>query len=271
MALKNRRLFELRLGKLGLILFIVGMSFLLFSGFLIGVVVGKHMEAYPEQYAFGMMGLIRDRLIAASPKAAKKDAEDVEEEKFNLTFYDTLGGKKEGTAPGSRGGDAKIKTPDAPAGQAAPPAKTLGKEAPVVSPADGVSQTSPPPPAGESGQKRQPPLAEEPAGSTGMQNPSAPQTTASPQVKTAPPAGDGRFEIQVAAYRDERQAQRMVKRFAALGFSPHVVMKDLSEKGIWFRVIVGGFESREKAQEGSERIVAKFRGIKCVIRPSGKS
>jgi cell division septation protein DedD len=63
----------------------------------------------------------------------------------------------------------------------------------------------------------------------------------------------------------------MVKKFAALGFAPHVVMKDLSEKGRWFRVIVGGFESREKAKEASERIVAKFRGLKCVIRASGRS
>jgi hypothetical protein len=134
MALKNRRMFELRLGKAGLTLFIIGMSFLLFSGFLIGVVVGKHMDAYPEPYAFGMMGLIRDRLIAASPKAVKKDAGDVDEETFNLTFYDTLGGKKEGTAPGSRSSDTKNKAPDVPAGQVAAPAKTPRKEAPVESP-----------------------------------------------------------------------------------------------------------------------------------------
>ena len=248
MAIKNRRLFELRLGKLGLSLFIIGMSLLLFSGFLIGVIVGKHMEAYPEQYAFGMMGLVRDRLIAAAPKAVKKDAGDVEEEDFNLTFYDTLGGKK----------------------QVAPPASAPRKEAPVASPEVAASQTPPPARAGGEGGQRQTLLAEGPAGTTGTQDPSASQEKAAPQAKTAPPAGSGRFEIQVAAYRDERQAQRMVKKFAALGFSPHVVMKDFSEKGRWFRVIVGGFENREKAKEASERIVAKFRGIKCVIRASAR-
>ncbi len=246
MALKNRHVFELRLGKAGLVFFIIGMSFLLFSGFLIGVVVGKHMEAYPEQYAFGMMGFVRDRLIAASPKAVKKDAGDVEEETFNLTFYETLGGKK----------------------QVVPPADTPGKEAPVAPPERAVSQAPSPAPPGESGQKKQTPLAQGPAEVTGSQSPSPSQAADASEAKPAPPAGGGRFEIQVAAYRDERQAQRMVKRFAALGFSPHVVMKDLSEKGMWFRVIVGGFESREKAKEASERIVAKFRGIKCVIRAS---
>jgi cell division protein FtsN len=271
MALKNRRMFELRLGKAGLTLFIIGMSFLLFSGFLIGVVVGKHMDAYPEQYAFGMMGLIRDRLIAASPKAAKKDAGDVDEETFNLTFYDTLGGKKEGTAPGSRSSDAKSKAPDVPAGKAAPTAKTPRKEASVEPSEHAVNKPPPQALQGEGGLKRQPPLAEGPVNSAEVKNPSLSQSAVAPQVKTAPTAGSGRFEVQAAAYRDEQQAQRMVKKFAALGFAPHVVMKDLSEKGRWFRVIVGGFESREKAQEASERIVAKFRGLKCVIRASGRS
>jgi cell division protein FtsN len=271
MALKNRRMFELRLGKAGLTLFIIGMSFLLFSGFLIGVVVGKHMDAYPEPYAFGMMGLIRDRLIAASPKAVKKDAGDVDEETFNLTFYDTLGGKKEGTAPGGRSSDTKNKAPDVPAGQVAAQAKTPRKEAPVEPPEHVVSETPPQALPGEGGLKRQRPLTEGPVGDAGAKNPLLSQAPAAPQVKTAPPAGSGRFEIQAAAYRDEQQAQRMVKKFAALGFAPHVVMKDLSEKGRWFRVIVGGFESREKAKEASERIVAKFRGLKCVIRASGRS
>ncbi len=270
MALKNRRLFELRLGKLGLSLFIVGMSFLLFFGFLIGVIVGKHMEAYPEQYAFGMMELIRDRLIAASPKAADKDAPDVEEEKFNLTFYETLGKKKGGKAPESRNGDEKSKTPDIPAGQVAPSGGTPRNEAPVASPGDAVSQSTLPVPEGEGGQKRQTQLTKGPAEATGTQNPPVSPATA-PQVKSSPPAGKGRFEIQAAAYRERRQAEQMVKKFTALGFSPQVVMKDLREKGRWFRVIVDGFESREKAQEASDRIVANIRGLKCIIRASGSS
>ena len=269
MALKNRRVFELKLGKLGLVVFIIGMSFLLFSGFLIGVVVGKHMEAYPERYASGMMELIRDRLLAASPKAADKDARDVGEEKFNLTFYDTLGRKKRGTAPRSRNGDAKNKTPEIPAGQVAPPVNPLRKEAPVASPADGVSQTPLPAPAGEGSQKKQIPLPEGQDGATGAQNPSVSEATAGLLLKTPSPAGNGRFEIQAAAYRERRQAERLVKKFTALGFSPHVVMKDLPEKGRWFRVIVGGFESREKAREAADRMIAKIRGLKCVVRASG--
>lgn len=273
MASKNRRMFELRLGKLGLVLFIVGMSLLTFSGFLIGIVIGKHMDAYPERYASGIMVMIRDRLIAASPQGAdqgKQEAQEIGEEKFNLTFYETLGGKKGGTAQGSRSGDAKNKPPETSAGQAAPTVNVPRKEAPP-SPADAVSQATPPPPVEANDRKRQAPLAEVPGGATGKQNPPASQATAGSLMKTPPPSGKGRFEIQAAAYREKEQAEALVGRFAALGLSSRVVMKDIPGKGRWFRVIADGFESREAAQETSERMVAKIRGLKCVIRASGGS
>jgi len=89
-----------------------------------------------------------------------------------------------------------------------------------------------------------------------------------------PPAGEtehrgsGRFEVQVAAYREKAQAEQMVKKMAAMGFSPRVVMKDLPGKGRWFRVIVSGFESRGTAQEAAGKMTAKIRGLKFVIRSS---
>src|SRR5574340_1746 len=104
MASKNRRIFELRLGKLGLLLFICGMSLLLFSSFLIGIVVGKHMEAYPERYSSGLTELIRDRLLMARTKAGEKGAQEVKEEKFGLTFYETLSGDKGAATVGGRDG-----------------------------------------------------------------------------------------------------------------------------------------------------------------------
>ena len=64
-------MFELRLGKLGLILFIGGMSLLLFSMFFSGIIVGKHMEAYPERFSSGVAELIRDRLFASAPQTEK--------------------------------------------------------------------------------------------------------------------------------------------------------------------------------------------------------
>lgn len=249
MALKNRRMFELRLGKLGLLLFIIGMSFLLFSGFLTGVFVGKQLEADPELYASGVIALIRDRLFPPVPKAAGKGAPPPGEEKFDLTFYETLGGKK----------------------KAASAANPPGKENPAAPPAAAAQQRIPPIPADEGNRKKQAPNAEGPAPATGAQIPPASEAAAAPpQAKKSPP-GNVRFEIQAAAYRERLQAEELVKKMAALGFSSQIVMKDLPGKGRWFRVIAEGFDSREAAQEAAERMVAGIRGLKCVIRAAGKN
>jgi len=271
MALKNRRIFELRLGKLGLLLFICGMSLLLFSSFLIGVIVGKHMEAYPERYSSGLTELIRDRLLAAPTMAGGKDAQEVREEKFGLTFYETLGGDKGATAVGSRNGDAKNKNSEAPAGQNVPPAHQPEKEVPAPISGGAVSKTTPTVPAGESGLKKQAPLAGGPTGESSGQKPSVSTVPSTQKAKAATQADTGRFEIQAAAYREKQQAEQLVKKLKAFGFSPHVAMKDLPDKGRWFRVIVAGFESKDKAKETAEQMAGKIRGLSCVIRASGNN
>ena len=62
MTSKNVRVFELKLGKRALILFIAGMSCLLFVVFLFGVTVGKNIDTYPEKYSRGFGGMMMERL-----------------------------------------------------------------------------------------------------------------------------------------------------------------------------------------------------------------
>jgi cell division septation protein DedD len=268
MALKNRRLFELRLGKLGLLLFVCGMSLLLFSSFLIGVIVGKHMEAYPERYSSGLTELIRDRMFSSVPKVGEKEVKGAGEEKFGLTFYDTLGGDKGATAVGSRESSVKNKNSEAPAGQNAPTTTQPKKEVPMSISGDAVNKTTPAVSSEEKGLQKQPPSAEGPAGESRDQKPSVSPVPSTQKAKTAAQAEAGRFEIQAAAFREKPQAEQLVKRLKAFGFSPHVVMKDLPGKGRWFRVIVDGFESREMAKEIAEQMAGKIRGLSCVIRAS---
>ncbi len=267
--MKNRRVFELRLGKVGLILFISGMSLLLFSLFLLGIVIGKQMEAYPERYASGIPELIRENLFAAVSKQGKGAAPAVSQGKnedlaagggdFGLTFYDTLGGKKGGTAAGIQSG-SKHKTSEIPVEQGVPAGTPAEASAPAT--ASGVLKRETVSPAfgGEAGEKKMNPPAEgTSAGEKGTQRSPAGETALS---------GKGRFEVQVAAYRERPQADQLVKKFKALGFSPRVVMKELPGKGRWFRVIVDGFESRETAQVAADRMTGKVGGLKFVIRSS---
>jgi cell division septation protein DedD len=276
MAAKNRRMFELRLGKLGLILFVVGMSLLLFSMFFLGIFIGKNMEAYPEKFSPGVVELIRDRLFASAPQtgkpapsaeAGKRDSPAGGEESFGLTFYETLGGKKTGAAADTAG-VVKDETSEASIPLTVPAGKPAMPELAAGSAAGTVGNMSPPVFAG-TGEKPNLPPERKPVADAGSGLPTAiPGGVAADGNGTR---GRGRFEIQVAAYQDSRKAEKTVERLKPLGFAPRVVMKELPGKGKWFRVIIGGFDDREKAKTAVDQIAGKVRGVKCVIRSSGKN
>jgi cell division septation protein DedD len=274
MAAKNRRMFELRLGKLGLILFIGGMSLLLFSMFFLGIVVGKHMEAYPERFSSGVAGLIRERLFLSPPQTAKatpsmeagkRDGPAGGEDNFGLTFYETLGGKKGGAAAGKMAAAAK----DQALEKSAPPPPSTGSPAisePPVGSIAGAGGNMAPPVAGVDGKRPSPSPDRKPTADSGSGIPAIPAGAAT--------GGEGaraeaRFEIQVAAYQDRQKAEQTIEKLKPLGFTGRVAVKDLPGKGRWFRVIVGGFENRERAKTAADQITGKIRGAQCVVRSAG--
>jgi len=274
MAAKNRRMFELRLGKLGIVLFVSGMSLLLISMFFLGVFIGKDMEAYPEKFSPGVAEMIRDRLLALAPQTGKpvsslelekQDSPAGGEEDFSLTFYKTLGGKKSGPAPDSHG-EAKSGAP-----VAAAPLPAKAEKSPMSGPGTGSAAAEAPnaKPAGSSAvEAGEPALAPEKkaVAGAGPAPPEAPAATALTHGNGIP--GKGRFEIQVAAYQDSRKAEKTMGRLKPLGFSPRVVMKEVPGRGKWYRVVIGGFENREKAKTAADLISGKVQGVKCVIRAS---
>ncbi len=279
MAVKNRRTLELKLGKLGLILFVSGISALLFSMFLLGILVGRHMDTYSEKYSAGMTDLIYDRLFASSPQrggtpplaeAAAKSEPAAGEEDFGLTFYDTLAGTKRVTATVKKVGAVKDTPP-----VSAPPKALTGKHEMSALAAVSADTTTEnrdlPVPDGKGDGKKKTSLPEKRAA-----------TESGAKVAAVPPVGGGttdgkaalekgRFEIQVAAYQESWKAEQVMGKLSPLGFSAKMVMKELPGKGTWFRVIIGGFENREKAKAAADRIAGKIRGVKCVIRSSGKN
>jgi cell division septation protein DedD len=272
-------MFELRLGNLGLILFIGGMSLLLFSMFFLGIVVGKHMEAYPERFSPGVAELIRDRLFASAPQtgkaapsteAGKRDVPVGGEESFGLTFYETLGGKKGGAQAAKTAGAVKDHPPETSAPIPVPTGKPALPEPSAGSAGGAVGNTDLPVPGMEGDGKKTSLLPEKKAAMESGAKVSAAMPAGIPTHGRATPE-KGRFEIQVAAYQESRKAEQMMEKLSPLGFASRVVMKDLPGKGRWFRVIVGGFENREKAKAAADQIAGKIRGVKCVILSSGKN
>jgi cell division septation protein DedD len=277
MAAKNRRMFELRLGKLGIILFVGGMSLLLFSMFFMGIFVGKHMEAYPEKFSPSVAEMIRDRILALAPQTGqpapsavvgKRDSPAGGEENFDLTFYETLGGKQTRPAAGEPG--AVKDEPSETSVPAPVPAEKSRMTDSAGRTAAGTiaANTSAPPSTGDGGT-----LAPDPEKKPVATGGAAPSTTIPAGVGASGKVVPGMelFEIQVAAYQDNRKAVRTMESLKPLGFSPRVIMKEVPGKGKWYRVIIGGFDSREKAKTAAELISGKVRGVKCVIRPSGRN
>jgi cell division septation protein DedD len=270
MAVKNRRVFELRLGKLGLTLFAAGMSLMLFGIFLFGVFVGKQMEAYPERFTSGITGIVTDRWFASSaPVTGKAEPPPAPEpEKPGRVEHaaagedvpapagiDLQGGGSEGAVVGT----LKEGPPEAHDRQ--PP--VAGADAAPRNP-----QTVP-------GVLPGPVAASSPAAEVNRKRDSGATAGETKPEKTAKAAAESRskerFEVQVAAYREKRSADQMAQKFGSFGFSPQVVMKEFPDSGRWFRVVVGGFESREAAQKAADQMAGKIRGLKCVIRPSERN
>jgi len=166
---------------------------------------------------------------------------------------------------------------DIPPEISTPPPALTGKPpmpAPSAAPIVGAIGNTDLPVSGREGdEKKTDPLPEKRAATES--GPKVSAATPAMPARTAPDGGatpeKGRFEIQVAAYQESWKAEQMMEKLSPLGFTSRVVMKELPGKGTWFRVIVGGFENRERAKAAADQIAGKIRGVKCVVRSSGKS
>jgi cell division septation protein DedD len=106
MMSKNTRRFEFKLGRTGLIFFVLGISGLLFGVFLLGVRVGKDIDTYPEKIARFLPDKIKT-LINLAPEAAEPVVaawDTVQQEKqepgLALTYHERLlKGKQDNIPP----------------------------------------------------------------------------------------------------------------------------------------------------------------------------
>lgn len=66
---------------------------------------------------------------------------------------------------------------------------------------------------------------------------------------------NGRFTLQIGSYPAERDADDKIKVIAKAGLKAFARPAEIKGKGKWFRVYVGGFNSKEQAEEAG----AKYR------------
>lgn len=191
--------------------------------FVLGVVVGKKLSEG------GRAAASPDVLADLDQKA--REMKKVNEEP-PLTFQNALT-QKEPAAP------VKALPPERPPEAAVavavvtpPPAAPQEAEAPPA-------ELPEPPPEAPS-----PPAP--PRARTVKLSPSAPPRAAAPSMpSTAPQAG---FTLQLSASQSREEADRFAAMIRERGYAPYIVEAEVPGRGLWHRVRIGAFPTKEAAQ-----------------------
>ncbi len=98
-----------------------------------------------------------------------------------------------------------------------------------------------------------------------------PKTETRPEPATIPAVTDGKFVVQIAAFRSEDQALTawagLAGRLSAVttGFVPDVQRADLGAKGVYYRLRASSFVTREAATGFCDQL--KKNGQDCLVVP----
>ena len=274
MPSRNEKRFEFRLGKRGLLFFAAGMSILVFTSFWVGLQMGRNMETPVMQVSrvSPPAGIEKGNVPAPTPaKVAETPA--------------TGGGNAAAMSPGvipepqGTSSGAVPAPPTPPAGRPATPSSAAASAPRSLPLPDGtVSRKGPLPAAGgaweharvgqraETAARSAPTVSvPSPAVSRGTTTVDTPSRKPVETVKENGKAKES-YSLQVASYKERAKAEEAAKKLASLGFKPRVLAVDLPAKGRWYRIVIGGFESREAAQKAADRISKKIKGASCIIR-----
>ncbi len=69
------------------------------------------------------------------------------------------------------------------------------------------------------------------------------------------PPGSTIYSVQVASSPSREDAERLVQKFGATGFQAYVMVADLGNKGVWYRVRIGNFVKRDQAETFKEELM----------------
>jgi len=234
MAPTNIKTFELKIGKTGVVIIVVGMAVLLSISFLFGVDVGKNIDTYPEQISTipkKMMSFlwrpdnvntnVANRFNVHQPPSAKNDDID-------LTFYNALT---------NQNGSGGISMDDV---QQPPVDETVVFDFKKKSFEADISSDDPNQHDLKVRNEQHESIIEDRAAEIKNESNEAPQKS-------------GKFIIQAASLRNKAQADKIKKKILSLGYQASVVRMDLKDKGVVFRVMTSEFSNRDQAEKASKK------------------
>ena len=243
--------------------------------FVLGVLIGKRLEAR----ALAMTPAPVEDPLAALDQLGEADVADE-----GLTFHKAL--TKDGIAAVKRAekplADNKSDKPlvekaDKPVADKSekadkPVEKIEAAKAIVVEP---VKLPSPPvvaprPEPAVAAKPMAEPAADAPkvaAARPAAQPPKAPLPAGKPQVvQKKPDATASHFTLQLSAFPDKSDAEDFMRKIQAAGYKPFLVASEVPGKGVFFRVRVGDYATRQSAVDAKSDFERKQRMIAYVAK-----
>ena len=68
---------------------------------------------------------------------------------------------------------------------------------------------------------------------------------------------DGNYTLQIGSFSAANEAKDRIESLQALGLKPFVRAAEVKGKGQWFRVCLGGFESKDSAEQAGEKFISQ--------------
>lgn len=87
-----------------------------------------------------------------------------------------------------------------------------------------------------------------------------------PVIQTNP--FQGRYSIQVGSYTNVDEAHAMVGSWKTRGYQAFLVSADIPGKGLWYRVRLGGFNTKEEAQTYLNELTLREQQVDAFIAPN---
>ena len=221
--------------------------------FVVGVLIGKRIEA---------RALALQPAPIEDPLAALDQLGDADEADEGLTFHKALApAKPEKAAVETK----KAEKPVVEAKKAEPKPEKVAK-APAVAVEEGDDEEAPQPEAKveAKAEPKKPAEAKKP-------EPKPALPAARPQVVQAaaakkPDATASHFTLQLSAFPDKGDAEEFMRKIQSAGYKPFLVASEIPGKGVFYRVRVGDYASRQAAVDAKTEFERKQRIIAYVAK-----
>jgi DedD protein len=224
-----------------LIFFVMGWMFVL------GILVGRGIAPVPiDTHALEKeLAELKKSMLQKERAEIEAQAQQSQEKDTKLGFYEELIKPPLPTQPKPSPTPAAIKRPDPPGAVARVKPGLSAEKAPMP-------DKPKPTPAATPAPKPKPEPKPEPAAKQEATAIPAPVPEPPPP---APSDGKGRYTIQVASFKDIQSADQLVGELRGKGYPAYQLRIDVPEKGVWFRVRVGAYESRSAAERTFKKLL----------------